>query len=152
MFTLFRPVAGVVLAVFGYYAALAYVPVYDPEADLGAFPVWVALMSFVVGYVFLGARVGRALWMSIFAALQAVVLSGVTVAMVMAVREVFIRGYRRMYREPFDAVTGYFDLIVDWLGRALVQEYLILLGIGSAAVGVVLHIVHLAMERRRSAR
>ena len=86
MFTLIRPVSAVLLAVFAYFAAVAYGPVYDPEVDLGTTYIWYAVgVSFVVGWVFLGGMLGRALWFSIYAALQAVVLSAVATAMVLGV-------------------------------------------------------------------
>ena len=59
MFTLIRPVSAVLLAVFAYFAAVAYGPVYDPEVDLGTTYIWYAVgVSFVVGWVFLGGMLG----------------------------------------------------------------------------------------------
>lgn len=152
MFTLIRPLSAVVLAVFAYFAARAYEPLYDPQADLGAFPVWAAGISFVVGWTFLGARIRRPAWVSIFAGVQAVVLSALSVAMVLAVREVFILGYRRRYHEPMEAVSGYFDIVVGWLGKAMVRDYLVLLGTGGVAIGVLLFVSWVMMEGRRNDR
>lgn len=152
MFTLIRPLSAVVLAVFAYFAARAYEPLFDPQADLGNFPLWAAGVSLVVGWTFLGARIGRPAWMSVFAALQAVVLSALSVAMVLAVREVFILGYHRRYHEPMEAVTGYFQIVVNWLGKAMERDYLIMLGIGGVVIGVVLFVSWEMMEGRRNDR
>lgn len=153
MFTLIRPVAAILLAIFAYFAARAYEPLYDPHPDvLGNFAVWTAGMGFVVGWVFVGGRIGRALWFSIYIALQGVILTGIFIAMLMGVREIFILGYRRRYTEVMEAFTGYFDVISGWLRKALVQDYLILLGIGGLVLGIVLHIVWAGMERRRNDR
>lgn len=152
MFTLIRPISALMLGVFALYAAQAYVPIYDPDADLGSFPLWAAGVSFVVGWTFLGARIGKALWLSVFTALQAVVLAALATAMVLAVAEVFKRGYRRQYSEVVEAATGYFEIIVDWLSRGLVRDYLILLAAGGVVIGIVLHILWIALERRRNDR
>ncbi len=112
MFTLIRPVAALLLAIFAAYLAAAYEPLYDPEADLGNFPLWAAGVGAVIGWVFLGGRIGRPLWFSIYVGVQAVVLTAIGTAMLLAVREVFILGYRRRYGEVMEAITGYFDIIV----------------------------------------
>lgn len=152
MFTIIRPISALLLAVFALYAAQAYALVYDPEADLGNFPIWAACMGAVVGWMFLGGRIGRALWFSAFVGVQAVVLTAISTAAVLAVGEVFVRGYRRQYTEVTEALTGYFGIIVDWLSRGLVQEFLILLGAGGIGIGVLLHIAHRLMEGRRHDR
>jgi len=152
MFTLNRPLAGLLLAVLAAYAAGAYEPLYAPEADLGTLPLWSAGIAFVVGWVFVGGRIGRALWFSIYMGLQGVVLAVLAVAGVMAVREVFILGYRRRYPEVMDAITGYFDIIIGWLGKANDRDFLILLGVGGVVIGVALHILHALLEGRRNAR
>ncbi|MCB1404781.1 MAG: TrgA family protein [Rhodobacteraceae bacterium] len=152
MFTIIRPISALLLAVFALYAAQAYEPIYDPQADLGAFPLWAAGVSALVGWFFLGGRIGRALWYSVFVAVQAVVLAAIATAGFLAVGDVFERGYRRQYDEVMEAITGYFAIVVDWLGRALVQDFVILLGVGGIGIGVVLHILWRMMERRRNAR
>ena len=152
MFTIIRPISALLLAVFALYAAQAYEPIYDPQADLGAFPLWAAGGSALVGWFFLGGRIGRALWYSVFVAVQAVVLAAIATAGFLAVGDVFERGYRRQYDEVMEAITGYFAIVVDWLGRALVQDFVILLGVGGIGIGVVLHILWRMMERRRNAR
>lgn len=153
MFTLIRPVSAVLLAVFAYFAAVAYGPVYDPEIDLGTTYILYAVgVGFVVGWVFLGGMLGRALWFSIYASLQAVVLTAVVTAGVLAVGETFTRGYRRQYTEVMEAVLGYFDIVLNWLGRALVADYLIALAVGAAVVGVSLHVLNALFERRRNER
>ena len=152
MFTIIRPISALLLAVFALYAAQAYEPIYDPQADLGALPLWAAGVSALVGWFFLGGRIGRALWYSVFVAVQAVVLAAIATAGFLAVGDVFERGYRRQYDEVMEAITGYFAIVVDWLGRALVQDFVILLGVGGIGIGVVLHILWRMMERRRNAR
>jgi hypothetical protein len=152
MFTLIRPVAAILLAVFAFYAAKAYEPLYDPEANMGAFAVWTAAVGFFTGWIFLGGRVGKTLWFSLYMGVQAVVMAALGTAMLMAVREVFILGYRRRYPEVMDALTGYFQIIVEWLEKAMVRDYLIMLGVGGLVIGLILHIVFRGMERRRNAR
>jgi len=152
VFTLIRPICAVLLAIFAYHAAGQYQPLYDPEANMGNFPLWTAGVGAVVGWVFVGGGIGRALWYSAYMAVQGVALTGVATAMLMAVREVFVLGYRRRYPEVMDAFTGYFDLIVGWLGKAVDRDFLILLGVGGVAIGLVAHTVWALLERRRNDR
>ncbi|PWE30111.1 hypothetical protein C4N9_05255 [Pararhodobacter marinus] len=152
MFTLIRPIAAILLGVFGYFAAKGYEPLFDPLARMGAFAVWTAGISALIGWLFVGGRIGRALWFSIYIVAQGIVLSALVTAMVMGVREVFILGFRRRYGEVMDALTGYIDIIIGWLKKALVQEYLIFLGAGAVVIGIVLHVIWRMMERRRNAR
>lgn len=152
MFTIIRPVSAVLLGLFALYAAQIYEPLYDPEADLGTFPIWAAGVSAVVGWIFLGGRIGRAMWYSVFVSVQAVVLAALATAGFLAVGEVFKRGYRQQYDEVMEAITGYFEIVVDWLSRGLVQDFLILLAAGGVVLGVALHILWHLMERRRNAR
>ncbi|MFN4098499.1 MAG: TrgA family protein [Pararhodobacter sp.] len=152
MFTLIRPVAAVLLAIFAFFAAQEYQPLYDPEANLGNFAVWAAGVGFVTGWLFLGGKQARALWFSLYVGVQAVALAVLATAMLMAVREVFVLGYRRRYPEVTDAITGYFDIILGWLAKAYDRDFLILLVVGGLVIGFVLHIVMALMERRRNAR
>ena len=152
MFTLIRPVAAILLGTFAYFAAKAYEPLYDPEAYMGAFAGWTAMMGVIVGWLFVGGRIGRALWFSIYIGIQGVAMTGIFIALVMAVREVFILGYRRRYSEILEAFTGYVDIVLGWLGKAMDQDYLIFLATGGAVIGAVLHIVWYLLERRRNAR
>ncbi|WP_417627907.1 TrgA family protein [Pararhodobacter aggregans] len=152
MFTLIRPVAAILLAIFAFYAAKAYEPLYDPQAVMGNFALWTAGVGGVTGWVFLGGRLDRSIWFSLYVGVQAVVLTALFTAMLMGVREVFILGYRRRYPEVMDALTGYFDILVGWFAKAMVQEYLILLGGGGLALGLLLHVLNRGMERRRNVR
>lgn len=152
MFTLIRPIAGVLLAVFAFYAAQVYEPLFDPQADMGSFALWTAGVGFVTGWLFLGGSIGRSWWFSVYMGVQAVAIAAIGTAALMAVREVFILGYRRRYTEVMDALTGYFEIVGGWLGKAMVQDYLILLGVGGLAIGLALHLIFLAMERRRNDR
>lgn len=152
MFTVLRPIAAMILGVFAVFAAQVYEPLYYEGANLGRFPLVAAVCAAVVGWMFLGGRIGKALWLSMFLGVQAVVLSAVTTAMVLAVREVFVRGYRQQFRGVVEAAESYFGFVVDWLSRGLVTDYLILLGVGGLAIGLILHILDKVLERRRNDR
>jgi len=152
MFTVIRPISAVLLAVFAVYAAQAYEPIFDPEADLGSFPAWAAGVSFVVGWMFLGGQIGRSLWYSAFVGIQSVIMAAIATAAFLAVGEVFRRGYNMQYGEVINAITGYFEIIADWLMRGFVQEFMILMGVGGLVLGIILHILWTVMEKRRNDR
>lgn len=152
MFTLIRPLSALVMAVLGWLAAEAYAPLYAPDADLGRFNLWLAATAAVIGYTFLGARVGRGASFAVFHSLQALVLTAIFAAMAFALRMVFVYGYRRLYREPMDAVEGFFDHTLRFLGAGLDASFLLFLGAGGTVAGLVLHLLHQLLERRRLAR
>ena len=152
MFTLIRPVAGIALAILATIAAAAYWPLYRPDVPLGGFSFWMTVRGFVVGWLFLGGRVDRRLWMTVFMAWQAVVLTALLAVTVFGIREVFILGYRRRFREPMEAFNGFFDIAGGWLRLGLERDFLILLGLGGLVVGIVVHLMHRLFERRRTTR
>jgi len=152
MFTLIRPFAALALGLLGWFAAEAYRPLNELIPETVTFTLWTAGLSAVVGWIYLGGQIGRALWYSIFASLQAVVLAAVVTSAVFAVRQIFVLGYRRQYREPMEAFTGYFENLADFLLVGIERDFLIMLGIGAVIIGIVLHALHWLLERRRSAR
>lgn len=152
MFTLIRPLAALALGILGLFAAEAYRPLSDLVPETLTFTLWTAGFSALVGWVFLGGQMGRALWYTIYASLQAVVLAAIVTSGAFAVYRIFLLGYRRQYREPMEAFTGYFENIVDFLRAGLERDFLILLGGGAVVVALALHMLHKLLERRRLAR
>lgn len=152
MFTLIRPFAALALGILGLFAAEAYRPLNDIVPETATFTFWTAGLSAFVGWVYLGGQIGRALWYSIYASLQAVALAAIVTSGVFSVYRIFQLGYRRQYREPMEAFTGYFENLVDFLRIGLERDFLILLGTGALIIGVALHILHMLLERRRLTR
>jgi len=152
MFTLIRPLAALALGILGLFAAEAYRPLNDIVPETITFTVWTACLSALVGWVFLGGQMGRALWYSIYASLQAVVLAAIVTSGVFSVYRIFLLGYRRQYREPMEAFTGYFENLVDFLRAGLERDFLILLGGGAVVVALSLHMLYKLLERRRLTR
>lgn len=152
MYTLIRPIAAILLGVFAIYAAQAYEPLYHPNANLGRLPITAAICGAIVGWKYLGERIGQALWLSMFMGVQSVVLTAIATAMVVAVRQAFVRGYRQVYNEVMDVAEGYFGMIADWLMLALDRNFLILVVGGGAGIGLILHVIYVGLERRRNDR
>jgi hypothetical protein len=69
-----------------------------------------------------------------------------------AVRDIFVLGYRRRVSEPFEAVIAIPQIAWDYLQRALVPELWIILPAGGLAIGVAVHIIDRLLDRRRMAR
>ena len=153
MFTLIQPIAAVFFAVFAAYCSKQFELLHFGEMrDGSSLPLWSAGVAAVVGWLFVGRRIGRAIWHSVYQGVQGVVLAAIAISAVMAVGEVFYRGYHRRYDEPMEAVTGYFSIIIDWLREMLVQDFLVLTLSGGAVIGVILHVLWVMMERRRNDR
>jgi len=152
MFTLIRPVSALAMAVLGWIAADAYAALYADGTLLGRFNLWLAATAAVIGYTFLGSRVGRGLLFAIYYSLQAIFLTALFSAMAFAVRMVFVFGYRRIYREPAEAIGGFVDHTLRFLAFGLDGSFLLLLLTGGVAAGIGLHLLFRLLERRRLAR
>ena len=153
MFTLIRPISALVMAIIGLIAAQFYTQLYAGEAaQLGRFHLWLAALAAVIGYGFLGTRVARGPGWAVYFTLQAVVLTALLAAATFALRMVFIFGQRRIYREPVDAVEGFFDHMLRFLAIGLNPGFLLFLAGASLATGIGLHLVFRLLERRRLAR
>ena len=153
MFTLIQPIAAVFFAVFAAYCSKQFELLHFGEMrDGSSLPLWSAGVAAIVGWLFVGRRIGRAIWHSVYQGVQGVVLAAIAISAVMAVGEVFYRGYHRRYDEPMEALTGYFSIVIDWLREMLVQDFLVLTLGGGVVIGLVLHVLWLLMERRRNDR
>lgn len=152
MFTLIRPVSAVFLAIFAYFAALAFWPLHLPGVEPGFFPWYPVRVAAVVGWLFVGGGIGRKLWYSVYITVQGVALTVIGTAMYMAVGEVFLQGYRRRYPEVTDAIAGYFEIVMAYIAKTFDRDFLLLLLAGGVVIGLVLHGVFHLMERRRNDR
>lgn len=108
-------------------------------------------VGFIVGWAFLGAE-ARKLWLSAYLGVQAVALTGIVAAVLVAVRDIFVLGYRRRFTEATDAVVAIPQIAWEYLSRAFVPDLLIPLGVAGVVLGVVIHIVDRLLDRRRLAR
>lgn len=152
MLSLIQPVAAAMLAALAFYGAGLYAPLYDPQADMGSFPLWAAGCGAVTGWMFLGRRVGKSLWLSGFLGVQAIVLAAVLLGVVMGIRGAFVLGYRRRYDNLAETFQGFIDNLVTWFSKALDPGFLIAMGLGAVVVGVILHAISRAFETRRNTR
>ncbi|MEZ5752189.1 MAG: TrgA family protein [Paracoccaceae bacterium] len=152
MFTLIRPIAAVMMMIVAYYGAVLYIPIsFEPGLARGM-PPYTAMVGFVVGWLFLGGMLKRQLWFSIFAGLQAGVMTAILASLVLTIPRIWTIIMRGRYREVTDAVRGYVELNMDWLMRALNPDLLIPMGIACAIVGAVLHFINRGLDARRNDR
>jgi hypothetical protein len=152
VFTISRAASAVFLAIFAYFAAQAYQPLYDQDMNSPAFVLRMGMFGGVVGWLFLGSHVGRKLWLSAYLGMQAVALTAILGALVFGVREVFILGYRQRIKEPFEALLAIPEQALGFLSVALERDYLLLLAGGGALVGVAVHVLARILDRRRLER
>ena len=152
MYTLIRPFAALTLAILAFLAADAYAALLSPDVSPWHFRWILAAVAVVIGYVFLGGRLGREVGWAVFFTLQAIVLVAIATSMIFAVRMVFIWGMRRLYREPLEAAVGVFDHTFRYLSVALDPAFLLMLGTGGVVAGIVLSLLYRLLDRRRLAR
>lgn len=151
MFTLTRLVAAILLMLFALWLVPQYRIAYDPEAPLNGLPRLLAVAGFIVGWMFLGQKSSR-LWMSAYLGVQAVVLTGIAASGIVAVRDIFVLGYRRQVREPMEALLSIPQIMWDYLSRALTVELGTVLVVGGVVLGVAVHVIDRLFDRRRLAR
>lgn len=151
MFTLTRLIAALMLTGFALWVADVYDQLYDPERPLRGLAQLLGTVGFIVGWAFLGAK-ARKLWFSAYLGVQAVALTGIVAAVLVAVRDIFVLGYRRRFTEATDAVVAIPQIAWEYLSRAFVPDLLIPLGVAGVVLGVVIHIVDRLLDRRRLAR
>jgi hypothetical protein len=151
MFTLTRLSAAILMTLFMLWLVPIYDDLNDPDAPLRGAANLLGTVGFLVGWGFLGHKT-RALWWSVYLGVQAVVLAGAVAALLVAVRDIFILGYRRQVREPLEALTSIPQIAWDYLSHALTQDFLILLGGGGVVLGLVIHVIDRLLDRRRLAR
>lgn len=151
MFTLTRLLAAILLMLFLLWIAPIYDRIHDPERPLRGLANLLGTVGFVTGWAFLGQK-ARALWLSAYLGVQAVALAGILAAGLAAVRDIFVLGYRRQVREPFEAVIQIPQIAWDYLSRALVPELWIPLAVGGVGIGLAVHVIDRLLDRRRLAR
>ncbi len=134
MYTFTRLSAALLLAALLATLAPFYDRLYDPDHHLRWIVPYFAAVGAAVGWTFLGGRQRAVLW-SIYFALQALVLAGLGTAVLAAVRDIFVLGFRRRFREPLEAVLAIPDLVVTYLAAALDLRFLALAVAGGIAVG-----------------
>jgi hypothetical protein len=152
VFTLSRAASAVLLGIFAFFAAQAYQPLYDPAQHSAAFTFRMAMFGGLVGWVFLGAHAGKALWLSAYLGVQAVALTAILGALVFAVREVFILGYNQRIREPVEALLAIPEQAFRLLAIGFERDFLLLLAGGGLVVGVAVHLVARMADARRRER
>lgn len=152
MFTLIRPISAVMMMIVAYYGAVLYVPMsFEPTLAQGM-PPYTAMVGFVVGWLFLGGILSKRIWFSIFAGLQAGVMTAILASLVLTGPRIWTIIMRGRFREVTDALRGYVELNMDWLSRTLNPDLLIPMGIACAVMGLVLHFINKALDARRNDR
>ena len=151
MFTLTRVVAALLLMGFSLWIAGPYDLLYDAETELVGLNRLLGIVGFCVGWGFLG-RGSRALWLSAYFGVQAVAMVGIIAAVVAAVRDIFVLGYRRQYTDPAEAVLAIPEISINYLTASFELEFLGLLAGGGVVIGLLVHVIDKALDRRRLAR
>ena len=151
MFTLTRLSAALLLTLFLLWIAPIYDRIYDPQRPLLGLANLLGTAGFITGWAFLGQK-SRALWLSAYLGLQGVILAGLFAAVLAAVRDIFVLGYRRQVREPFEALISIPQIAWDYLSRALVPELYMPLAVGGVMIGLTVHVIDRLLDRRRLAR
>jgi hypothetical protein len=148
MFTLTRLAAAILMTLFLLWVAPIYDQIHDPRAPMRGIAYLLGTMGFIAGWVFLGQK-SQALWWSVCLGLQAVVLAGLGAALLVAVRDSFVLGYRRQVREPIEAVTAIPQIAWDYLSKALAPELWPILVGGGVGLGLAVHVIDRLLDRRR---
>ena len=151
MFTLTRLLAALSLMAFSLWIAGQYDALYDPEKELLGVGQLLGTVGFCVGWAFLGGG-SRALWLSGYMGVQAVALVGIVAAVLTAVRDIFALGYQQRFSDPAEAVLAIPEIAITYLSVAFEPWFLGVMAAGGVILGLVLHVIDRALDRRRLAR
>jgi len=148
MFTLTRLAAALMMMGFMLWLAPRYDTLLDPEREALGLTRLMGTVGFIVGWSFLGGG-ARALWLSVYMGVQAVALSGIVAALLAAVRDIFLLGYQRRFGDAIEALLAIPQIAWGYLRLALDPPFLTVLVVGGVVLGLAVHVLDRALDKRR---
>lgn len=147
--TFTRLAAALIYGVLALYAAERYKLLYDTPPQLGQASLFMAIVGGYVGWAFVGKRIRGAVLHSIFQALQGVIVTILAGLALYGLAEVFRLGYRMRYRNLYEAMRGFFDIVTEHLQRMGDPGFVGMLAAMAIGAGLVLTLIWRWAEARR---
>ncbi len=128
-------VAGLALALLGFVVSEMIKPLLPDTTDFGVFSLVNAGIGLVVGWIVVGSRAGRGMSAAVSNGLTGTVALVFWGLLVQAVYTMVDRAFRRFYSSMLEAVADTFELVVEYSAVFLDPGLLLVLLVGSLAVG-----------------
>jgi len=128
-------VAAVLIAALGYYVASLIVPRLPEQTDEGLLREVTAVLGLLVGWRFLGPRMGGGYNFAIGLGLSASLVLTVSSLIAFSGYEMIVRSLRKSYDGPFEALQGMMDIAIDDLVYLQFPEVLAALILGGILAG-----------------
>lgn len=93
----------------------------DPSVPMPRLMLLAVLAGVFGGWVVMGPRAGRGIWMSLVGAIQTTVVIAFWVLLFIGIDRMLTRAWNRIYRDPVEAVLGAFDLMFQSF-RTMIAE------------------------------
>lgn len=147
--SLTRLAAATLFAIAAIYLGEQYKLLYDTPPRLGSLSLFLGVVGGYAGWTFVGKRIEGRLIPDIFHAIQGVILTLILALAIYGLMEVFEQGYKMRFSGLADAAMGFFDLTGAHVIRMMNVDFLLLMTLCIAAIGVVLSLLYRWAERRR---
>ncbi len=131
-----RLVAATLLALLAVVTSTQVVPLLPEGTDVGYFFHVNAVIGLVVGWVYLGRRVGRGFVQAVNNGLTGIALLVLFALLAQGINEMFRLAMRNRFDGPFEALAAIFSIALDYFFVIAVPSVLLPLVIGGCVIGV----------------
>jgi hypothetical protein len=131
-----RLVAALVFAAVSLLAASIYIPLLPEGTQARWFPAVSAAIGALTGWLVMGRLVGRGSTAAMGFGVRTAVTTVFWVGLLFSVREMVLRSMNLRYDGPMEAVTGTFDIALEYGLLLLDPQLLAVLGLGGLLGGL----------------
>jgi len=129
------------LAVLGWQATQTVKAIWPIEEDFGYFSVFTALVGLVIGWRVMGRRIGRGYFQAISAGMTGLFAYLFWMFLLLSFYEMIGRSLDLRYKGPVEAITGMFEIAVQYAQNVYYWPLIGLLLGGAAFVGLLAEFV-----------
>lgn len=130
-------VAAVGLAALAWYATVIIKAIWPVEMDFGHFSLFTAGLALLVGWWVIGTRLGRGYMQGISAGLTGLFALLFWAFLLLSFYEMIQRSLDMRYKGPVEAITGMFQIALEYAQNVYFWPLIWLLVGGAAVVGLV---------------
>lgn len=147
--TFSRLAAAICFGIAAFFAGTEYYTLYEEPPRSASGILFIALVAAVIGWKFVGARLGAGLMQNFSMVIQGYIATLLTSFFLLGFYNAFTMGYRQRYRSLDDAFQGFFDVTTGHLMRMSDISFLLMLLIVAVVLTGVLTLTFRLAERRR---
>jgi len=134
-------IAAIGLAALAWYATIIVKARWPVEMDFGHFSLFTAGLALLVGWWVIGTRLGRGYMQGISAGLTGLFALLFWAFLLLSFYEMIDRSLNMRYKGPVEAITGMFQIALEYANNVYYWPLIWLLVGGSAFVGLLAEVV-----------